>query len=141
MTITIPQIISVGPPPEQHADRVVSEMLEFIVRLRGAVWAKGEATLPPSAMGNPTSQARHVARLRKLNGALWPFLHLTLGSAADIRSSLSKLRAGTATRIAGSMLSTTSPSGRPGCGYTWSIFGSSVGLTRIRKALAAASYA
>jgi len=77
--IVVPQIISVGAPPEQHADRVTAEMIEFIVRLRAAVWAKGEATLPPSAMGNPTSQARHVARLRKLNGALWPFLHLTPG--------------------------------------------------------------
>jgi hypothetical protein len=73
----VPQIISVGPPPEQHADRVTAEMIEFIVRLRAAVWAKGEATLSPSAMGNPTSQARRVARLRKLNGALWPFVHLT----------------------------------------------------------------
>ena len=79
LPVTVPQIISVGLPPEQHADRVTSEMIEFIVRLRAAVWAKGEATLPPSAMGNPTSQARHVANLRKLNGALWPFLHLTPG--------------------------------------------------------------
>ena len=77
--VVIPQIISVGAPPEQHADRVTSEMLEFIVRLRAAVWAKGEATIAPSAMGNPAAQERHVARLRKLNGALWPFVHLTPG--------------------------------------------------------------
>jgi hypothetical protein len=75
----IPQIISTGPPPEQHADRVTSEMIEFIVRLRAAVWAKGEATIAPSAMGNHTSQARHAAKLRKLNGALWPFFDLTPG--------------------------------------------------------------
>jgi hypothetical protein len=75
----VPRIISVGAPPEQHADRVTAEMLEFIVRLRAAVWAKGEVTIAPGKMGNPISQARHVARLRDLNGALWPFVHLETG--------------------------------------------------------------
>jgi hypothetical protein len=77
--MNIPRIISTGAPPEEHADRVTAEMVKFIVRLRDAVWAKGMATIAPSAMGNPTSQARHVARLCKLNGALWPFVHLTPG--------------------------------------------------------------
>jgi hypothetical protein len=79
MPVAVPQIISVGAPPEQHADRVTAEMLEFIVRLRAAVWAKGETTIAPGKMGNPISQARHVARLSNMNGALWPFVHLTPG--------------------------------------------------------------
>jgi hypothetical protein len=77
--ITIPRIISAGAPPEQHADRVTSEMIAFIIRLRAAVWAKGEATIAPGKMGNPVSQARHVAKLRKLHGALWPFTHFEPG--------------------------------------------------------------
>jgi hypothetical protein len=54
-------------------------MIAFIIKVRAALWAQGKATITPSAMGNPTSQARHIARLRDLNGALWPFVHLEPG--------------------------------------------------------------
>jgi hypothetical protein len=65
-----PVIGSVGAPPEQHADRVVAEMLRFLVRGRLARDAhiKAALNLPD---GNPLAQQKLARRLDEQG---WPFV-------------------------------------------------------------------
>jgi hypothetical protein len=65
-----PTISSVGAPPEQHADRVVAEMLRFLVRgqLERQRHIKAALRLPD---GNPQAQAKLARRLEETG---WPLI-------------------------------------------------------------------
>jgi hypothetical protein len=66
----LPTIQSVGAPPEEHADRIVAEMLHLLVRGRLAYerHIKAAIYLPD---GNPRAQAKLAGRLRQSG---WPFI-------------------------------------------------------------------
>jgi hypothetical protein len=66
----IPTIQSVGLPPEEHADRVVAEMLRYLVRGRLAREREIKAALILPD-GNPRAQAKLA---RKLEERGWPFV-------------------------------------------------------------------
>jgi len=63
-------IHSVGAPPEQHADRVVAEMLHVLVRgrLEREKHIKATLNLPD---GNPRAQAKLAKKLEERG---WPFI-------------------------------------------------------------------
>ena len=66
----LPTIQSVGLPPKEHADRVVAEMLRFLVRGRLAR-ERHIATALRLPDGNPRAQAKLA---RKLEESGWPFI-------------------------------------------------------------------
>jgi hypothetical protein len=66
----VPTITSVGAPPEAHADRVVAEMLRFLVRGQLAR-EKAIAAVLNLPDGNPRAQAKIA---RKLEETGWPFV-------------------------------------------------------------------
>jgi hypothetical protein len=68
--IAVPTIHSVGAPPEQHADRVVAEMLRFLVRGR-LEREKEIAAALNQPDGNPRAQQKLAKRLEDKG---WPFV-------------------------------------------------------------------
>jgi hypothetical protein len=67
----LPEIQSVGLPPERHADRVVLEMLKLLATARQETWSRIRDILGQCADGNPKAQAR---MLEKLKTAAGPFI-------------------------------------------------------------------
>ena len=63
--MNIPQIKSIGLPPEKHADRVVGEMLTVIANARQKRWARMTDIIGKAPDGNPKAQARMVEKLRE----------------------------------------------------------------------------
>ena len=83
-----PVIESVGPPPDQHAERIVSEMLRFMHRGRSKLTQKyAKGLINVHTMGGPEGQRRTVNRLR---GAIGPLL-LEIGLAPAKRGKFTLL--------------------------------------------------
>jgi hypothetical protein len=79
MTATaLPEIRSVGAPPEMHANRIVAEMLRYLAQEHAELWNVIHAiTRDPLARdGNPRAQAKLEAKV-KAAGA--DFTHLVPG--------------------------------------------------------------
>jgi hypothetical protein len=84
----LPIIQSIGPAPERHADRIVAEMLKWIVANYAAYWPIIRTTLE-TADGNPAAQQRMY---RKLKAAVGKFLlasELTPGKRGRYRLAFS----------------------------------------------------
>jgi hypothetical protein len=66
----LPEIQSIGPPPEKHADRVIAEIMRFIVGVRAREWPDVEAifTDPHASDGNPKAQAKLVKKIKAAAG-------------------------------------------------------------------------
>jgi len=62
----IPQIESVGLPPEIHADRVVGEMLRWLAAEHAGAWKRVQAAIRPA--GTPKAQARLLQAIRRAGG-------------------------------------------------------------------------
>jgi hypothetical protein len=60
-----PKILSAGPPPERHADRVTAEMLRELARQKASLWETLAEVMFDSKDGNPKAQRRMVERLKK----------------------------------------------------------------------------
>jgi hypothetical protein len=69
--LEVPEIQSVGLPPEKHADRVVLEMMKFLAAARQEAWPGIKDVLMRSPDGNPKAQAK---MLEKLKAAAGPFM-------------------------------------------------------------------
>lgn len=70
-----PRIISLGPPPEIHADRVVAEMLRYHVAKRVALARDIKAAITASSDGSPKAQHKMAARIERAGAwrtKLWP---------------------------------------------------------------------
>ena len=69
--INSPEINSIGPPPEIHADRIIGLMLQQMVREHSLLWAAIRAIPkdPHIRDGNPRAQAKLEAKIKNL-GAL-----------------------------------------------------------------------
>jgi hypothetical protein len=65
----MPRIVSVGPPPERYADRVVAEMLRQIAAIRGRLWTDIEKIMDRRSDGNSRGQQKMVERLNQIDGA------------------------------------------------------------------------
>jgi hypothetical protein len=57
-------------PPERHADRIVAEMLQMIVRVHADIQAAIHAAFADRSDGNPKGQQRMVRKLRDSGGRL-----------------------------------------------------------------------
>jgi hypothetical protein len=68
--VKLPTIQSVGAPPEEHADRVVAEMMRSMVqsRLSRDSLINAAINMPD---GNPKAQAKLAKKLRDIG---WPFV-------------------------------------------------------------------
>jgi hypothetical protein len=66
-----PEIQSVGLPPEKHADRVVAEIMRYIIAMRSRDWAEAKGILldPDASDGNPRAQAKLLKKFRAAAGA------------------------------------------------------------------------
>jgi hypothetical protein len=62
MNKPFPQIVSIGPPPERHAERVVDEMLDFMRKLQPQLRDRGHHILDLNRMGGKRGQERCVQR-------------------------------------------------------------------------------
>ena len=87
----VPQIQSIGPPPELHADRVVAEMLHWIIAQRDRRWEIFWAEWNSGSIGNPKGQSRMVKRMREAGGDLLLHLHLDPGKRARFELPLSEV--------------------------------------------------
>jgi hypothetical protein len=65
----MPAIYSVGPPPERHADRMVSEMMKVMIAKRAKVIDAILEVVTESSDGSPRAQQKMEMRIRKA-GAL-----------------------------------------------------------------------
>jgi hypothetical protein len=74
-----PKIESIGPPPERHADRVVADMVRFIIRERAKDWERMQSVMGRAKDGNPKAQARLVEKLKKSGGSGLNNVQLTAG--------------------------------------------------------------
>jgi hypothetical protein len=63
-----PVIVSVGPPPELHANRVVAEMLRLIARALPQLHDKISQILTAMPDGNPTAQEKIRRKLEETGG-------------------------------------------------------------------------
>ena len=70
------------PPPELHADRVVAEMIHWIIAERDRRWEIFWAEWNSGSIGNPLGQSRMVKRMREGGGDLLLHLHLDPGKRA-----------------------------------------------------------
>jgi hypothetical protein len=72
ITTAVPEINSIGPPHEIHADRIIGLMLQRMVKQHSELWAAIRAitTDPCGRDGNPRAQAKLEAKIKKL-GALF----------------------------------------------------------------------
>jgi hypothetical protein len=79
-----PRILSVGPPPERHAARVVAEMCHWLVdeRQRLSLAMREALAASRSRLGSPKAQIRFVHRMRKAGGKALVDLQLTPGKQA-----------------------------------------------------------
>jgi hypothetical protein len=59
------EIQSIGPPPEQHADRIVAAMLRDLAKKRAQVELAVLAAIENSKDGNPKAQAKMAERIRQ----------------------------------------------------------------------------
>jgi hypothetical protein len=66
-------ILSAGPPPERHADRVTAEMLRELARRSATLMDALVDTIIDSKDGNPKAQQKMADRLRKAGAS-----HVTL---------------------------------------------------------------
>jgi hypothetical protein len=66
--LACPVIQSVGPPPQLHADRVVAEMLRWLVDVRAGMDERFWQEVANGSFGNPLGQQRVVERLRRAGG-------------------------------------------------------------------------
>jgi hypothetical protein len=62
---TIPSILSVGLPPERHADRVIAEMLRELARKKASLMDRLVEVMIGSKDGNPKAQIKMASRLRE----------------------------------------------------------------------------
>jgi hypothetical protein len=62
--MNVPQIQSIGEPPERHADRVVGEMIRWLIQARARIWPNFWKAVGAGNFGNPVGQQRTVARMR-----------------------------------------------------------------------------
>ena len=74
-----PQIQSVGPPPQRHAERIVDEMLLWMHGQQAVIWERAKGSLNSKQMGNPVGQERAVARFRKALGKMGLEVRLSPG--------------------------------------------------------------
>jgi hypothetical protein len=70
MKILPPTIQSVGPPPEKHAMRIVSEMIEYLHDRQRDLWARAAGSINTKQMGSVVGQERAIARFQKQNEGL-----------------------------------------------------------------------
>lgn len=64
----LPEITSIGLPPEKHADRIVGEMMQFLVAARVAIWPRIHETIGKMPDGNPGAQQKVYNAMRKAGG-------------------------------------------------------------------------
>jgi hypothetical protein len=90
------EIQSAGRPPEQHADRVVAEMLREMAKTHARLWAAVDGIVDNSRDGNPRSQRKMEAKIRAAGAvdtiltpgkrgryALWVFSYVGWDPARD----------------------------------------------------------
>jgi hypothetical protein len=63
----MPEIQSIGSPPEKHADRVVLEMLKVIAGARQLTWPEIRDIVGQCPDGNPKAQAKMLEKLKVAN--------------------------------------------------------------------------
>lgn len=78
----VPQIRSIGLPPEIHADRVVREMLQYITRVQQENW---KTICVTGHFGNPKSQTRAFEKLQKRIGQFMISSDLRTGKRGNFR--------------------------------------------------------
>jgi hypothetical protein len=61
----MPAIYSVGPPPERHADRMVSEMMKVMIAKRAKVIEAVLEAIDGSSDGSPRAQQKMEMRIRR----------------------------------------------------------------------------
>jgi hypothetical protein len=76
---SIPSIASDGSPPERHADRVVDEMIRWLVKESARFRPPVAEALKTSADGNPKAQKRMAERIRNLGGGVFNGVWLNPG--------------------------------------------------------------
>jgi hypothetical protein len=69
--MNVPKIKSIGLPPEKHADRVVAEMMRWIVEAQMRRWARVQHVVSNCKDGNPRSQERMIRRLKEAGGVFF----------------------------------------------------------------------
>jgi hypothetical protein len=74
-----PKIASEGPPPERHANRVIAEMVRYVIRERAKDWERMQDVMVRAKDGNPKAQARLVEKLKRTGGAGINNIRLTSG--------------------------------------------------------------
>ena len=82
MNIAVPQIQSVGAPPELHADRVAGEMVRWLIAERELRWRHWWAEWERGSIGNPKGQQRMWARMVEAAGPFLLYHRLTPGKRA-----------------------------------------------------------
>jgi hypothetical protein len=83
--VTALGIQSIGPPPQQHADRIVAEMLRDLAGKRAQVELAIIAAIETSRDGNPKAQAKMAERIRRA-GAEYVSLQPGKRAATQCRS-------------------------------------------------------
>ena len=69
--MTAPKIASIGPPPDKHAERIVSEMLRYMHEQRTKMHRKhGHTMIDVRTMGAPKGQIKTVEKMRQKIGPL-----------------------------------------------------------------------
>jgi hypothetical protein len=67
--VTPPRIASIAEPPERHADRVVAQMIRFLIAERQRATPAMMQILKTAPDASPAQQARMVERLRAVAGS------------------------------------------------------------------------
>jgi hypothetical protein len=88
MSGIVPMIQSVGLPPAPHADRVVAEMLGWLVDVRARMYEDFWSAVENGSFGNPRGQQRMVERLRRAGGCFISYCDLEPGKRCRYRLTL-----------------------------------------------------
>ena len=85
-----PQITSIGPPPDRHAQRVVKEILNYLLVEQERLRAPAVGLIDVDRMGTPIGQKRVADRLRGALGPLALSVHLETGRRGKFKLLLSE---------------------------------------------------
>jgi hypothetical protein len=88
-----PRIVSIGPPPQQYADRIVAQMMRHIVLARTRLWTEIHQIIDARSDGNKKGQRKMVARVQQIDGAdVFLSIKLTPGKRGRYRLDIIDLR-------------------------------------------------
>jgi hypothetical protein len=83
--LVVPEIQSVGLPPEKHADRVVLEMMRLLAAGRQVTWPRIKEAFMQASDGNPKAQARMLEKMSAASGPFMMSAHLEAGKRGRYR--------------------------------------------------------